>query len=150
MKPKRVSRLPNKGDTGKLTTHHAEVNVVWWRLRTSNPSKGGNVLGEFDSHTPPPFLQGIPNLYTEAIICFESVTQAIMAEQALVGGKFSVRVMPMPSAIRGGCGFCLRFAPDDLERAAAFLLGLEIAVDEAYLREEAQGAPYHKIPLLFK
>ena len=33
-----------------------EVNVVWWRLRTSNPSKGGNVLGEFDSHTPPPFF----------------------------------------------------------------------------------------------
>jgi len=90
----------------------------------------------------------MPNFYTEAIICFESVTQAIMAEQALVEGKFSVRVMTMPSSIRGGCGFCLRFAPDDLERAAAFLAERGFAVTEIYAREGAGGSPaYTKITL---
>ena len=62
-----------------------------------------------------------------------------MAEQALVESNYSVRVMPTPSSIRGGCGFCLRFLMEDLERAAVFLLERGIIVTEAYLREEKDG-----------
>ena len=90
----------------------------------------------------------MPNTFTEAIICFESTTQAIMAEQALVENAFSVRVMPLPSSVRKGCGFCLRFAPEDLERAAAFLAERGFAATETYAREEMGGtASYTKISL---
>ncbi|MDR0553481.1 MAG: DUF3343 domain-containing protein [Treponema sp.] len=82
----------------------------------------------------------------EALVCFESVAQAIMAEQALAERKFPVRVMPTPSSIRGGCGFCLRFLPQDLAGAAAFLAERGITLSEAYLREP-EGAAYRKLPL---
>ena len=81
----------------------------------------------------------MPNSSKEAIICFESVSVVILAEQALAGNNFSVRIMPTPSSIRGGCGFCLRFLPEDFERAAAFLLEKGFAVTEAYSREETEG-----------
>jgi len=91
----------------------------------------------------------MPFFSEETIICFESVSMAIMAEQALVENQFSVRVMPTPSSIRGGCGFCLRFLSEDLERAAAFLLERSYAVTEAYLREETgDNISYKKIPLI--
>ena len=67
-----------------------------------------------------------------------------MAEQALIGEKFSVRIMPTPSGIRAGCGFCLRFFPEDLKRAAAFLFERGINLTEAYLQEEGS---YKKLPL---
>ena len=61
-----------------------------------------------------------------------------MAEQSLLEGGFSVQVMPVPSAIREGCGFCLRLSPDDLKRAAVFLSEREISLTEAYIPEENQ------------
>ena len=80
----------------------------------------------------------------EAIICFESVSKAIMAEQALVEKKFSVRVMPTPSAIKGGCGFCLRFLYEDFSLAAAFLLEQGFNDMESYFREETDGDVSYK------
>jgi len=68
-----------------------------------------------------------------------------MAEQMLAENGFSVRVMPTPAAIRSGCGFCLRFAPEDLGRAAAFLSGRGFPDADAYLRAETGGiASYEK------
>ena len=68
-----------------------------------------------------------------------------MAEQALLEGKFSVRVMPVPPAIREGCGFCLRLLPDDLEAASAFLSRREIILTEAFIAEQNN---YTKISLV--
>jgi hypothetical protein len=68
----------------------------------------------------------------EVIVGFENVSQAIMAEQTLTGQGFDVRVMPVPSGIRAGCGFCLRFLPEDLERAAVFLRARGLAIKEAW------------------
>ncbi|MDR3325159.1 MAG: DUF3343 domain-containing protein, partial [Spirochaetaceae bacterium] len=56
---------------------------------------------------------------SEAIVCFESASAAIMAEQALLGQSFDVRVMPKPALIQAGCGFCLRILPQDMEKVAA-------------------------------
>ncbi|MDR1250363.1 MAG: DUF3343 domain-containing protein [Treponema sp.] len=75
----------------------------------------------------------------EVIICFEQTSQAIMAEQALLEQAFYVRVMPKPSAIEAGCGFCLRFLAEDLERAAALLGECGIWIKETYRREESAG-----------
>jgi hypothetical protein len=90
----------------------------------------------------------MPNFFKEVIICFESVSMAIMAEQALVESNFSVRVMPTPSVIRGGCGFCLRLQPKELKRTAAFLLERGFTVAEVYTREETDGfVSYEKISI---
>ncbi|MDR3302168.1 MAG: DUF3343 domain-containing protein [Spirochaetaceae bacterium] len=68
----------------------------------------------------------------EAIICFESTSQAIMAEQAFLERKLDVRVMPKPSSIKAGCGFCLRFMPEALEQAVAFLSECGVNITETY------------------
>jgi hypothetical protein len=78
----------------------------------------------------------------ELIVGFEGVAQAIMAEQALLEQGFYVRVMPMPAGIRAGCGFCLRFVPEDLDRAAAFLSERGLAIKEAW---EKSGNEYKKL-----
>jgi hypothetical protein len=86
-------------------------------------------------------------LRVEGIICFESTSQAIMAEQALLEAAFHVRVMPKPAAIKGGCGFCLRFLPDDLEKAVLFLLKQGVHVNETYRMEESGGSvSYSRVP----
>ena len=69
-----------------------------------------------------------------------------MAEQALLEGKFSVRVMPVPPAIREGCGFCLRLMPEELERAAAFLSERGLTLTEVYL-PAGEPVSYKKILL---
>jgi len=77
----------------------------------------------------------------EAIVCFESVSGAILAEQALAEGGIRAPVMPKPSAILKGCGFCLRFAPADLAPALAFLMekGFADMGIDAFLRTETGG-----------
>jgi hypothetical protein len=57
----------------------------------------------------------------EVIICFDSTSHVIMAEQTLLEQGFDVRVMPRPSAIKAGCGFCLRFLPEAIEKAIVSL-----------------------------
>jgi hypothetical protein len=81
----------------------------------------------------------------EVIICFESVSSAIMAEQALNGAAFKARVMPVPSGIRGGCGFCLRFSPEDIDGAAAFLSGRGFDVKDAWEKPGGSAGTYRKI-----
>lgn len=84
----------------------------------------------------------------EAVICFENVSRAIMAEQMLAERKFSVKVMPMPASIRAGCGFCLRFLPEDIAEAAAFLSEQGFTGIQAYMRKETNSiVSYEKIDL---
>ncbi|MDR0409388.1 MAG: DUF3343 domain-containing protein [Spirochaetaceae bacterium] len=78
-------------------------------------------------------------LKVESIICFESTSHAIMAEQELRERDFHVRVMPKPSAIEAGCGFCLRFLPKDLEDALKFLSDAGIIIKEIYSMEKTDG-----------
>jgi hypothetical protein len=66
----------------------------------------------------------------EAILCFESVSQAILAEEALTKARLSVRVMPLPASLRPGCGICLRLLPDALSRAIETLTGAGITAFE--------------------
>jgi len=94
----------------------------------------------------------MPAFFEEIIICFDNVSGAIMAEQALLEEGISVRVMPVPSSIQSGCGFCLRFSPEDIGPAAAFLFKRGITVTQVYMREEAapdkaKPASYRKISL---
>jgi hypothetical protein len=82
----------------------------------------------------------------EVLAGFENVSQAIMAEQALTQQGFHVRVMPMPSRIRAGCGFCLRFLPEDLGRAASFLSEHGLPIKEAWEKSPDTGrGSYRKV-----
>jgi hypothetical protein len=81
----------------------------------------------------------------ETIICFESTTAAIITERALLDGGFGVRVMPLPSGIRAGCGFCLRLPQADAGRAAAFLAERGLGASEGW-RKSADGA-YRRVAL---
>ena len=86
-------------------------------------------------------------LCREVIVCFESTSQAIMSEQALLEAAFYVRVMPKPAGIKAGCGFCLRFLPEDLEKVIVFLSKRGVHVRETYRMEESGGtASYRKTP----
>jgi hypothetical protein len=78
-------------------------------------------------------------LEVEGLICFESTSQAIMAEQALLARALYVRVMPKPSVIEAGCGFCLRFLPEDIEKAVLVLAEGGIQVKETYRMEDSGG-----------
>ena len=62
----------------------------------------------------------------------------------MCGAGFAVQVMPTPASIRAGCGFCLRLAPDDLRKAAAFLEDQGVGGMEAYVRQESEGIIYYK------
>jgi hypothetical protein len=82
----------------------------------------------------------------EAIVCFESVSGALLAEQALLARGLFPRPMPKPSAVSGGCGFCLRVPLADAARALAIAQEGGIAGAEAYERMECGGAAsYRKI-----
>ena len=69
-----------------------------------------------------------------------------MAEKALLEGGLSVKVMPVPSSVREGCGFCLRLIPEELERAAIFLSEHGITLTEVYL-PAGEPASYKKTPI---
>jgi hypothetical protein len=47
----------------------------------------------------------------EMIISFETVSSAIAADQLLSEGGITAMIMPAPSSIQLGCGFCLRLSP---------------------------------------
>lgn len=71
-----------------------------------------------------------------------------MAEQALLEKAFAVRVMPKPSGIKSGCGFCLRFLPEAIENVAVFLSELGIKGTETYsmIKEPNGTLSYSRMP----
>ena len=69
-----------------------------------------------------------------------------MAEQVLLEGGYSVRVMPVPSSIREGCGFCLRLIPEELQRAVASLSDRGLTLTDVYL-PSGEPVSYKKISL---
>ncbi|MDR0525537.1 MAG: DUF3343 domain-containing protein [Spirochaetaceae bacterium] len=79
----------------------------------------------------------------EIIVYFESVTQAILAEQILTERKLDVRVMPTPADISPGCGFCLRFPRETFEKAGTFLSELGLPIKAIYQKEPSGS--YKKI-----
>ncbi len=82
----------------------------------------------------------------EILLTFEGASVAARAERLLLGAGFSVRVMPVPGAIRAGCGIALRLPPDESEAALGLLDALEIKHEGRYLRK-IEGAKSRYIGL---
>lgn len=80
----------------------------------------------------------------EAVMTFRDAHRVIRAEGVLLAEGVPVRVMPLPPAIRAGCGLCLRVAP---ERAAAALELLErsdAAPESLYRRRIVAGTSVYE------
>ena len=71
----------------------------------------------------------------EYILTFGSTSHSIRAEQTLLAKGLSVTVMPLPSAIRAGCGLCLRVREPHLAAARETLSDAAVPIERIYLRE---------------
>lgn len=78
----------------------------------------------------------------EIVLTFENTNHSVKAEQALLAGGIAVAVMPLPAAIRAGCGLCLRVALPALEQAEALLAGDAIPIQGRYSRSDGGYQPY--------
>jgi hypothetical protein len=72
----------------------------------------------------------------EAVISFESVSHAIQAEQFLLEAGFQVKVMPVPSSLKPGCGFCLRLPYERIAEACGCLGRNGVSRSDVFLRDE--------------
>ena len=79
------------------------------------------------------------DLPREAVIAFARTVDAIRAEQALAGAGLAPRVMPLPSAIRAGCGICLRVDIDHRGDALDVLAQSGLTHAGLYMRYVADG-----------
>ena len=65
----------------------------------------------------------------EYIITFDSTNHAILAESILCEQNIKVKVAPLASQIKAGCGITLRLSPDDLEQAMQVLKDSNISIN---------------------
>jgi len=75
----------------------------------------------------------------EYIISFKSTNIAIKAEQCLLSQGINVRVMPLPSQIRAGCGISLRVAASEIDTAVKMLYENNIDEIGLFTREQECG-----------
>lgn len=71
---------------------------------------------------------------TEAVFVFCSTNEVIQAEKILLENLFLVCVMPLPAAIRAGCGICLRLPLQDAAAAKAALTLAQTPAQAVYVK----------------
>lgn len=76
----------------------------------------------------------------EIVLTFANTNSAIQAEHVLLKAGIDVRVMSLPSAIRAGCGICLRLAPGDMRSAWPVLQQAGSEVEASYVRHVRGGS----------
>lgn len=76
----------------------------------------------------------------EIVFSFANTHHAIQAEQCLLDAALPVRVMPLPSAIRAGCGICLRLPLTKQTAALALLQAAHISPQSIHIRSVNNGA----------
>ena len=82
----------------------------------------------------------------EYIIAFNTTNIAIKAEQTLLRQNADVSVMPLPAAIRAGCGICLKIPERIIRRVLQALFEAGIAEFELYTKTSAGGQTnYNKV-----
>lgn len=81
----------------------------------------------------------------ELVFTFGNTLDAIRAETALQAAGVSVQIMPLPPAIKAGCGICLRFAPAQKQQADLILQGQQIHPAGVYCRQRIKGESHYII-----
>lgn len=80
----------------------------------------------------------------EALITFDGTSHAVRAEQLLLAAGLRATVMPLPGAIRAGCGIALRLSPAELPAALAALERARAARGALYRRLIENGHSCYK------
>jgi hypothetical protein len=78
------------------------------------------------------------------IISFENASSAITADQLLSEARITAAVMPTPSAIQVGCGFCLRLPPELLTSAIEKIESNGVSYSGVFTRTEEHGKSVYK------
>lgn len=78
----------------------------------------------------------------EIVLTFKATNVAIKAEAVLLQNNVDVRVMPVPSSIRAGCGLCLRLSSSDEKKAHAMLAQNDVPVEGVYRKESGGYLPH--------
>ena len=81
----------------------------------------------------------------ETVITFAGASHAIQAEQFLLELGLPVKVMPTPSDVGAGCGFCLRLPPELARDALAKLAEGGIPHSATFIRRERDGRDAYEI-----
>lgn len=81
----------------------------------------------------------------EIVITFDGASRAIQAEQFLLERGMPVKVMPTPSGVRAGCGFCLRLPPELARDALSQLMEFGMPHAGAFIRRERSGGDSYEI-----
>ena len=77
----------------------------------------------------------------EVILTFATSNHAIKAENILMKNNLTVRVMPLPPAIRAGCGLCLRIVLPELNGARVLLAREDVPIEGIYRKDSGNYLP---------
>lgn len=72
----------------------------------------------------------------ELVLTFAKTNYSIQGEQLLLDAGIPVKVMPLPSSIKAGCGLCLRIQPERWEEVRGILEGHHVPVEGVFERIE--------------
>ncbi|MDR0649096.1 MAG: DUF3343 domain-containing protein [Synergistaceae bacterium] len=78
------------------------------------------------------------------MISFANASSAITADKLLSEAGIVAMVMPVPSAIQTGCGFCLRLSPKLLADAIKLIESNGVAYSGVFSRTEEQGVSAYR------
>ena len=81
----------------------------------------------------------------EHILVFPNVDSAVKAENVLLGGGFSVSVMPLPKSVASGCGIALRFSGEQKRDVLGALAKSGVSVKSVWLREKTASGYEYKV-----
>lgn len=79
----------------------------------------------------------------EILFAFNTTSAAILAEQTLLSSGLPVKVMPLPSKIKAGCGICLRLPPQHVQKAVQLLARHPVAEYQLYARTRVAGGSHY-------
>lgn len=86
----------------------------------------------------------------DLILSFSTTNHAILGENLLLAQNISVRVMPLPGAIRAGCGLCLRLSPEDVTAGLKALAQGAVPVEGLYQKGLEEGRPIYQLQELLE
>lgn len=81
----------------------------------------------------------------ELVFTFAGTSQVIWAEQVLLEAGVPVKVMPLPSLVRAGCGICLRVPVQDEKSASKLLQEKQISCEQIYERKTESGKSIYTV-----
>ncbi len=81
----------------------------------------------------------------EILFTFSSTNHSIYAEEILLEAGLKVKVMPLPSMIKAGCGICIRVDEIDYINAVEILNRKQIPISGVYSKISVDGVSTYNL-----